>query len=456
MGIYGAMITAVSGLRSQSYALENISGNIANSRTTGFKRVDTSFMDLVPDLPLGREISGSVIARSQGTNTIQGDLTTTNVGTNVAINGEGFFTVAERTDFTGGNPVFSGSNLYTRRGDFELDRNGYLVNGAGYYLKGLSIDPTTGTQTGAGAGVIRLNRDQLPPRPTTKIEYRANLPATPRTTFSDRNPTIPGSELMDPTAFTTDPLATGTVLNTGTDLSTFVDRSIPGARLQVYSQDGTPADFELNWAKTSNAPDSWAAFVRVDNNPPAGGIGWQRIGGNFTFDAAGNLTPPGLGDFVIPAMTVQGVPIGAVNFVSNGAIKQFYDPQRAVQASTVSQDGYTAGILNDVEFDSEGRLIGNYSNGSKLPLAQVQLAQFNADNALKRRDGGVFEETLESGAPLVGQYGANMVRGALENSNTDISDEFTKMIVTQQAYSANTRVISTSSDMLRDVINIIR
>jgi len=84
------------------------------------------------------------------------------------------------------------------------------------------------------------------------------------------------------------------------------------------------------------------------------------------------------------------------------------------------------------------------------------LANFNGDNALKRRDGGVFEQTLESGAPILTQAGRGVIGGSIENSNSDISEEFSKMIVTQQAYSANTRVISTSQQMLQDVLNVIR
>src|SRR5215207_3213454 len=96
MGIFGAMTTAVSGLRAQSYALENISGNIANSQTTGFKRLDTSFVDLIPELPYRHELAGSVTAFSKLTNTIQGDLQSTGVPTNMALNGEGSFIVQER------------------------------------------------------------------------------------------------------------------------------------------------------------------------------------------------------------------------------------------------------------------------------------------------------------------------------------------------------------------------
>ncbi len=89
MGVFGAMTTALSGLRSQSYALENISGNIANSRTAGFKRVDTNFIDLIPDTPQNRELAGSVLARSLATNSVQGDIASTTIDTNIAINGDG-------------------------------------------------------------------------------------------------------------------------------------------------------------------------------------------------------------------------------------------------------------------------------------------------------------------------------------------------------------------------------
>src|SRR5215210_1242093 len=130
MGILGAMTTAVSGLRAQSYALENISGNIANSQTTGFKRVDTAFVDLIPDLPKGQELAGSVTGFSRLTNTIAGDIKSTRISTNMVLSGEGYFMVAESTGYADNRPIFAGGDLFTRRGDFAVDKDGYLVNGA--------------------------------------------------------------------------------------------------------------------------------------------------------------------------------------------------------------------------------------------------------------------------------------------------------------------------------------
>src|SRR5689334_7620098 len=121
MGLFGALTTAVTGMRAQSFALENVSGNIANSQTIAYKRIDTSFQDLIPDDIPSRQKAGSVIATSRATNNVQGDVQNASVGTFMAINGEGFFVVAKPTSFVDGRPLFSGTNNYTRRGDFQPD-----------------------------------------------------------------------------------------------------------------------------------------------------------------------------------------------------------------------------------------------------------------------------------------------------------------------------------------------
>ena len=179
MGIYGALSTAVTGLKAQSFALENISGNIANSQTVGYKRVETSFVDLVPDGTPLKQTAGSVVANARATNTIQGDISTSQTATNMAINGQGFFVVQDKTGESDGYAVFSGSNLYTRRGDFGIDKEGYLVNGAGLYLEGLPIDATTGNVSGSVPSVIKISNSLLPALGTTKVDYQLNLPQTP-------------------------------------------------------------------------------------------------------------------------------------------------------------------------------------------------------------------------------------------------------------------------------------
>src|SRR3954467_9466621 len=205
MGIFGALTTAVTGLRAQSFALENISGNIANSQTTAFKRVDTAFEDLIPDNPPAKQLAGTVAATARETNTVQGDFQSASIGTFMAINGSGFFVVQKPASFVDGRPTFSGSDLYTRRGDFQTDKDGYLVNGAGYFLMGISVDPKTGNLSGSVPQLLKFQNDFLPAQPTTQVQYRANLASYPLTTAHDIN--VPGSELIDPKTFSASPIA---------------------------------------------------------------------------------------------------------------------------------------------------------------------------------------------------------------------------------------------------------
>ena len=563
MGIFGAMTTAVSGLRAQSYALENISGNIANSQTTGFKRLDTSFVDLIPELPYRHELAGSVTAFSRLTNTIQGDLQSTGIPTNMALNGEGYFIVQERSGTANNRPIFGGGDLYTRRGDFALDKDGFLVNGAGYYLKGSSIDPVTGEVRGAGNGVIQISTDPLPARSTTEILYRANLPSSPATSSVTASAAGGGSATLtappatlpagyDPRLFA--PSATPPAVRMD-DQGRFMSQSISGGAITVYNQVGAPIDVQLRWAKVESAgpskatgtvdvsgaytlgagndgnltlngtnialvaadddtailskinaqsavtgvtasldtanhlvltaqdqtanmtvagtgatltslgltastsnptTDVWNLFYLRNSKPIVGGdLTWQNVGAPVTFNASGQMTSAT--SIAVADITIDGSAVGSMNFNFGGTgLTQFASASGLVQASTIQQDGYPSGTLDSVSVTSDGRISGNYSNGRVVPVAVLSVAQFNADNALKRRDGGVYEQTLEAGLPIIGLNGSNIIGGNVEGSNTDIAEEFSKMIVTQQAYSANTKVVSTSQQMLADVLNMIR
>lgn len=456
MGIFGAMLTAVTGLRAQGFALENISGNIANSRTTGYKRVDTSFVDLIPDTDQRREQATSVLANSRNTVSLQGDLTTSQIGTHMAINGRGMFVVQERTGLQGGKAVFGGSSCYTRRGDFELDKDGYLVNGAGYFLKGIGLDAKTGALTGSKPGVIQISTDNLAAKRTTVVQYRANIPSYPRTTAA--NTATPGSELLTATGMTSDPRVGGSGTVSAADATTFINRTIAAGAVTVYNDVGSPTNVQLRWGKTQNAAgggDVWNLFYQENAMATGTQTAWRNVGTNFTFNSAGTLTSGS--SLAIPSLTVDGTSVGplTMDFGATG-LSQFADAGGQVQVNAISQDGYASGALEGIKVDDGGRIVGAYSNGQVAGLAQIMLADFNTYNALKRRDGGAFEETAESGTPTIVQGGRALIGGALENSNSDISEEFSKMIVTQQAYSANTRVISTSQQMLQDVLNIIR
>ncbi|HEX7881913.1 MAG TPA: flagellar hook-basal body complex protein, partial [Afipia sp.] len=143
-----------------------------------------------------------------------------------------------------------------------------------------------------------------------------------------------------------------------------------------------------------------------------------------------------------------------VNFGVSG-LTSFADANGNAQVNDIHQDGFPAGSLQTVAIGDNGRVVGNYSNGRNIDLAQITLATFNGANFLKRIDGGAFEVTDQSGAAIFGK-GGTITGSALEGSNSDIADEFTKLIVTQQAYSANTKVITTANQMAQDLLNVLR
>lgn len=451
MGIFGAMNTAVSGLAAQAYALENISGNIANSQTTAFKRIETSFVDLIPDTGPRRELSGSVSGQSRATNTLQGQIQSTAITTNLAINGDGYFIVQQPAGRSDGAPVFTSSNYYTRRGDFGIDANGYMVNGAGYYLYGLPLDRTTGNPIGSSPSAIRVSNDVIPARATDTINYRASLPTLPMT--SSYSASTPGSELMSAGLIGQATIAT-------VDAATFVSTSVAGGSLTAYDALGNEVNVQLRWAKTANASagppaveDTWSLYYQ--SNSGSGTEQWSRVGGDFTFDGTGQLTSPTTNP-TITGLSVNGRTVGDVTLnLGNSGLSQYARTDGTVQVTEIGQNGYAVGELMNVIITDSGRIRGNYSNGQSVDLFQIPLVSFNGDNMLKRLDGGAFAETAESGPPITGASG-RILSQSLEGSNVDISEEFTKLIITQQAYAANTRIVTTSNSMLQETINMIR
>jgi fagellar hook-basal body proteins len=594
MGIYGALSSAVTGLRAQSHALENISGNIANSQTTGYKRMETSFLDLIPDAPLKSQVPGAVLAQSRGTNNIQGDIQTSSMETFIALNTSGFFVVEPKVGQSDGNSVFAGSNYFTRRGDFEIDKDGLLVNGAGYYLKGLKIDPGTGNISSSVPAPIQLSNAFLEANRTTTINYKGNLPQLPKT--ANYKPTDYNSELLQTSRFapgstsaarsggvastdagadavgqltdgslltfdingrvttfefihdavdsytgsntpidvrapikldavmtavrdalretggaarslnlsvtgtgvgsiamdlgsdhhasftvsgtaatqlgltgpTTPPNRTEVINISHNDASAFVAQSISGGAVTVFASNGAPANVQLRWAKVDSkaagGEDTWQLFYLSDSNAVGTGTEWKAITSGtparpiqYQFDDNGSIIGTDKAAVEIKDLTVNGVNVGDVILAhdTNG-MSQFADVNGTVSVSTLNQNGYGAGEFLSVAITDSGRVVATYSNGERIEMAQVVTAQFNGVNSLKRLDGGVYQSTAESGEPILDLSGTGIIGGALEASNTDISDEFTKLIITQQAYSAGTRIVSTADEMLQEALNMVR
>src|SRR3981081_329585 len=326
MGIFGALPTSVAGLKSESYALENISGNIANSQTTAFKRIDTSFLDLIPQTGVTQQLAGSVTSQSRSTNTIQGSVQSAAVATYMAINGDGFFAVQKPGSFTDNNPIFTGVANYTRRGDFSLDKNGFLVNGAGYYLEGVPIDPTTGHPSGGAPQVLKFQNDFLPSQATTKIDYRANLASYPLTTKHDT--AVPGSELLRPADFISNPRPLGTpasaftnTATTGNARTNFQTPAAPiSANTKLFSATGTnslPAGFiagDTLTLKVTNGGTTTTNTISFYN----GGVAPAPVAGTTFIDLSAAGTTVGSLLTTIDSLTGNGSQASSIS--STGAI----------------------------------------------------------------------------------------------------------------------------------------
>ncbi len=461
MGLFDALNSAVSGLQGQSFAMQNISGNIANSQTIAYKRIDTIFSDLIPgDSTLTQQVAGGVMATSTSTNNVQGSIQSASSGTDMAINGDGFFLVQTPNSYSGTTPVFAGVDNYTRRGDFQLNSQGYLVNGAGYYLEGLPIDATTGNPTGTVAAPLQFQSNFLPASATTTIQYGINLPALPKP--NAYNSATPNSELINPANFAGgSPLAAGTAKVEGQDVTTFVNESIDGGSVTCYDGTGTQVNVQLRWAKTNSVAnggtDTWELFYQKDSTVTSGtATAWVNAGQSFTFNSVGQENPA-VTTLNLTGVAVNGISLGNLTVnMPTSSVTQFANASGTATVNNMQQNGYSAGQLQSIAVAANtGIITGTFSNGQNVALAEVPLVHFNSPNNLKSLNGGAYAATDLSGTALASASG-KIVGQSLESSNTDIATEFTRLIVTQQAYSANTRVITTTNQMSQDLLNVIR
>jgi flagellar hook protein FlgE len=347
MGIFDALNTAVGGLQSQSFALQNISGNIANASTTGYKGIDTSFEDLIPDSASpSRQVAGGVTAYAQATITTQGTVSTTTVGTNMAINGDGFFNVQKSTGTVDNVPTFSGVTDYTRRGDFQVNANGNLVNGAGYFLMGVAVDPKTGNPLGNVPQVLQFQNNFIPAQTTTSINYAANLPSTPTTATSATSVagTINALGGLNPHDFSVNPMPTTTPATPAGD------NTITGTA--ANNQLATPAPITTSTKLKGTAPSDslTTSFVSgdtitVDTKPiafydssavPPTSAG--AVPGTTYLDLATTT----VGNLLTTIDTLTGNPVATASSITGGAITLHTGPTTNLSVSSSNSTAFAA------------------------------------------------------------------------------------------------------------------
>lgn len=423
MGLSSALFTAISGLQGSSQAMTVTGNNIANSSTVGFKTSSTVFSDLL-SANIASSSGNSQVGRGSQVQTVQtsfsqGGFESTESATDIAIEGSGFFIV--------GDPL-SDTSLYTRNGNFSFDDDGYLVTADGYRVQGSTYN-ANGVLASGNLSDIQVDLvSQIKAKRTENVTLQTNL---------DSNSEVLNAGVFDSTA----PEDTSNYATTTT----------------VYDSLGTAHLLTCYFTKVND--QTWNWNLTVDGADLTGGTSGvlEIIGsGTLVFDQAGNLSTGSTGT------TTSGILTWANGADQTQQLAYVFDTTQFDSDSTVfsqDQDGYASGEVTDVDIAADGTVSAVYSNGETIPVAMIALATFINSDGLDAVGSSLYRETGESGTPTIGYPGASqgtLITQALELSNVDLATEFVDLITIQNAYSANSKVITTTNEMLDELVNLIR
>ena len=403
--LFSALTAAVSGVSAQSSALSNISDNISNANTTGYKGVSTNFSTLVTASSSTSNNAGGVAAIPQYNNDVQGSVTTSSTNTNLAISGAGYFAVETATSDSTGATIFTGSNYYTRKGDFTLDKNGYLINGSGYYLLGYTAS-TAGVIDTAATAPIQISAQIDNPVETTSVTYTANLPSSASTSYASSASSV---QLYDSLGNTHE--ASYTWTKSGNNAWSLAVSVKGGSGLNAS---GNPVDFNatipfsFNTDGTPKAITSGSNYTVVDTSSATEHKAQVSLGLSF---AGANS---------------QTVALNFGDYNTASGLTQYSDS--TVSVTSFEQNGLAKGQYSSLSIDSSGVVSVNYTNGSVRTIAQVPIVQFYAQDNLQRVTGNAFQATLSSGSArfnIAGSSGAGTISSSsIEASNVDTPISF--------------------------------
>ncbi len=421
MSLYAALTSAVSALQAQSTAMAAVSQNIANASTTAYKTTQVSFQSLVTGNTANKtNAAGNVVTSVSQSMQMQGQISTTDVATNIAIDGGGFFIVSDKLDNT------PSAYTYSRNGEFSTDAEGYLINSEKNYL--------LGWQTDANGKVLATNANDLN-----------------------------SLEVIDVSAITGSAEATDKITF---DLNLPADANVGDSYVtsfEIFDALGVSHTIEQTWAKT--AANTWGMslqnpYLTSDHTVTSGTIAPASI--TVTFDGAGKLA-----SYTTDAFTITGFTTGsndsAITFDMGtvgdaDGLTQYSSSTSTpdVEITLIDSDGVRYGQLSGITISEEGLVTAAFDNGLRQVIYQIPIATFSNPQGLTHSDGTVYDENEAAGnynLQLPGEGNAGqIISGALELSTTDTSTEFNKMIVAQQAYSSAAQVISTVTDMY-DTLN---
>lgn len=433
MSLYAALYAGVSGLNAYSSAIGVISDNITNVNTVGYKAADAQFSTLVTDSrSLGTYTPGGVREVTRTLISQQGLLQASNSGTDLSVDGAGFFVVRTLPE-TGAGEV-----QFTRAGSFRPDADGYLQNSAGLYLQGWALDSTGGfTNNGDITDLVAINIGELSgtAEATTQIRLRANLQST-ETVFAG--------------AYTAGDLAAGTVTPN-------FERSV-----DVFDAQGGSHAVTLSFLKSG--ANQWAIEIHADPSEVTapGGV---LASGTLVFNPDGSLNVAGSSPALFNPVGVtwtNGAGSSPLNFAlgSDGSVDGLTQFDSASALISRSVDGAVFGNVTGVEITPEGLVTALFDNGLTRAVYQLPLATFQNPDGLLRLQGNAYGVSDFSGTySLVEPQtagGGRVAPSTLESSTVDLAREFTNMITVQRAYSASTRIITTADEMLQELTNISR
>ena len=400
----------LSGLNAAARNLDVISNNVANANTVGFKQGRAEFADLYANTlaSAGRATVGlGVTTSSVSQQFSQGNITTTNSPLDIAINGGGMFRVSN-----------NGAIAYTRNGQFQIDKNGYVVTGTGARVNGFPVDATGRLTTGAPAD-LQISASDIAPKPTSQLSMLMNL---------DSRKTVP----------------TGAFLPT--DASTYSSAT----SINIYDSQGNAHAFSTYLVKTATA-NQWDVYATLDGTQ----VGTGTIG-QLTFNADGTLdTTASAVPFTVALVANNGATFPAALPIDFTGTTQYGS---AFSLNAATQDGYAAGKLTGLAVDESGVIMGRYSNGQSQIQGQIALVTFANMQGLSPMGGNQWVESSASGSPLIGTPGASnlgmLQSGAIEESNVDLTAELVNMITAQRNYQANAQTIKTQDQVLQTLVNL--
>jgi len=434
MSILTSLFSGVSGLSAFGTGLSVISNNIANMNTAGFKGGDVLFADVINQSLGGREdvqIGRGVYVNDVRTDFSQGTFEATGSGLDLSIEGDGFF-ILKNAD---------GAELYSRTGAFSLDDSGLMESPDGLKIQGFQAD-AAGNLTGQ-FGNINLASAAIPPLKTSSISVVANL---------DSRGAIPA-------AFD---------VNNATKTSNF------STALTVHDTLGNSHQVNLYFRKQSESAtgNTWEYFGVVDASDSASGTPTIMAQGTLGFGTGGELRtesattyPLASGGFDFSGGPAQGQVI-SFDFGTNVVSESGLGLDGVTQFGAVSallnqaQDGYSAGALRSVAINKDGLVTGLFTNGKSRLLAQVVIARFNNPQGLSKLGDNLFTLSTKSGPPNIGVPNAagagKILSNTLELSNVDLAAQFAKMIEYQRGFQANSRIITTTDELLQELVNLKR